>query len=148
MISSGACLEHLRARRLVVRVLERVGCFDTDYFVYVEDVDLSTRATRAGMACVYVPGAVMIHDASSSTGGGYGAWRKYMVAYNVVLYLKKNGTAALWAAFLLIEVLAWPVLLVTAIPRGRGRAALAKARGTFGGLLGLSVRKPRARAAS
>lgn len=129
-------------------LLEKVGCFDPDYFVYVEDIDLSTRARKAGMGCVYVPDAVMLHDASSSTGGGYGAWRKYMVAYNVVVYLKKHGTAALWTAFVLIEVLAWPVLFLTAIPRGRAVAALAKARGIIGGLFGRPIVPPRGPASS
>ena len=116
-------------------VLERVGLFDEDYFVYVEDLDLSTRTRRAGFTCLYVPDAVMEHRASSSTGGGYAAWRKYMVAYGVVLYLRKLGTLRLWTAFLLIDMLGWPVLFVLSVFTSRRRGVLAKGCGMIDALL-------------
>ncbi|MCB1282309.1 MAG: hypothetical protein KDB18_12385, partial [Salinibacterium sp.] len=116
-------------------LIARVGAFDEAYFVYLEDIDLCLRARAAERACRYVPSAVMVHDASASSGGGYGAWRKHMVAYNLVLLLRRRGTPKLWMAFWVLEVLAWPLLFVSAAFRGRTRAALAKARGTWKALL-------------
>lgn len=137
-------VEALTGCGLLVRgeVLEQVGLLDEDYFVYLEDIDLSFRAREAGFSCLYAPEARMFHDASRSTGGGYGAWRKYMLAYNVVVFLRKHGTPGLWAAFLLLEILLWPILLLVGLVRGRGRAVLAKARGTWAALLGIPMRRP------
>ena len=44
------------------------GGFDTDYFSYFEDVDLSFRLRLAGGRCLYVPTAVVYHLGSASTG--------------------------------------------------------------------------------
>lgn len=44
------------------------GGFDTDYFSYFEDVDLSFRLRLAGGRCLYVPTAVVHHLGSASTG--------------------------------------------------------------------------------
>ncbi len=118
------------------KVLEEVGDFDEDFFVYVEDLDLCLRARSAGFLCVHVPGSCMIHAASSSTGGGYGAWRKHMLAYNLVTLLKKRGTPSLWGAFVLVELAGWPILLLSSFFRGRTRAVLAKGRGMWKAFLG------------
>ena len=58
-------------------VLERIGLFDEDFFVYVEDADLCARARMEGFSCLYVPDAVMEHAGAGSTGGGYSPARKY-----------------------------------------------------------------------
>ncbi len=117
-------------------VFEEVGDFDEDFFVYVEDLDFCLRARSAGFLCVHVPGSCMIHAASSSTGGGYGAWRKHMLAYNLVTLLKKRGTPSLWGAFLLVELAGWPLLLLSSFFRNRTPAVLAKGRGMWRALLG------------
>jgi GT2 family glycosyltransferase len=43
-------------------VFEAIGGFDEDFFLYMEDVDLSVRAWLAGYRCLYVPRAVVLHD--------------------------------------------------------------------------------------
>ncbi len=43
-------------------VFEAVGGFDKDFFLYMEDVDLSMRVWLAGYRCLYVPRAVVQHD--------------------------------------------------------------------------------------
>ncbi|MEZ6194177.1 MAG: glycosyltransferase family 2 protein [Planctomycetota bacterium] len=123
---------------LLVRreVFEAIGLFDERFFVYVEDLDLSLRARDAGFACLHVPGAVLHHRAGASTGGGYGAWRKEMLAYNVVLLLRKRREVRLWAAFVVLDLLLWPALLVAGVVRGRARAVRAKGRGMLRALFG------------
>lgn len=123
---------------LLVRreVFDRIGFFDEDYFVYGEDADFCARARAAGIGIVYAPGAVLEHEGGGSTGPGYGSARKYLTAYHSVLYLKKRGTPALWAGFLILDVFAWPLVFLASIPRGRAAACFAKGRGILHGLLG------------
>lgn len=42
-------------------VLRRIGGFDDDYFLYVEDTDLSIRANIAGERIVFAPESVVFH---------------------------------------------------------------------------------------
>lgn len=58
---SGACM---LARR---SVLNRVGAFSTQYFMYAEDMDLCVKISRAGSAIYYVPEASVIHHAGGSS---------------------------------------------------------------------------------
>jgi GT2 family glycosyltransferase len=43
-------------------VFEELGGFDPDFFLYLEDTDLSLRAALAGYRCLLVPDAVVLHD--------------------------------------------------------------------------------------
>jgi N-acetylglucosaminyl-diphospho-decaprenol L-rhamnosyltransferase len=59
---SGSCLLMRRA------AFEQIGGFDERYFMYMEDVDLGDRLSRAGWLNVYVPDAEILHDKGHSTG--------------------------------------------------------------------------------
>jgi GT2 family glycosyltransferase len=50
-------------------VVDAVGMLDDGLFAYVEDVDWSLRARRAGFDVWFVPTAVARHRVSASTGG-------------------------------------------------------------------------------
>ena len=41
------------------RMLEQIGGFDDDFFLYCEDTDLGLRARWAGWKCLYAPDAVV-----------------------------------------------------------------------------------------
>lgn len=43
-------------------LFERLGGFDEDFFLYMEDTDLSWRARLAGWDCLYVPESIVLHD--------------------------------------------------------------------------------------
>jgi GT2 family glycosyltransferase len=58
---SGACM---MARR---DLLEKVGCFTPDYFMYSEDMDLCAKIRRAGAKIYYVPEAVIVHHGGGSS---------------------------------------------------------------------------------
>jgi GT2 family glycosyltransferase len=49
-------------------MLEDIGLFDEDFFLYCEDTDLGLRARRNGWTCRYAPQAVVQHHYSQSSG--------------------------------------------------------------------------------
>ena len=49
-------------------MLEQIGLFDDDFFLYCEDTDLGLRARWAGWRCRYVPEAQVEHRYSHSAG--------------------------------------------------------------------------------
>lgn len=51
-------------------MLDEIGLFDEDFFMYMEDVDLSFRARLAGWKCLYVPTAVVYHHHGGTAGYG------------------------------------------------------------------------------
>lgn len=51
-------------------MLEEIGLFDEDFFLYMEDVDLAFRGRLAGWKCVYVPEAKVYHHHGGTAGFG------------------------------------------------------------------------------
>jgi len=49
-------------------MLNDIGMFDKDFYLYCEDTDLGLRARRRGWRCRYVPAAVAWHHYSQSSG--------------------------------------------------------------------------------
>ncbi len=49
-------------------MLDDIGLFDADFFLYCEDTDLGLRARWNGWECVYFPDAVVDHRYSQSSG--------------------------------------------------------------------------------
>jgi GT2 family glycosyltransferase len=49
-------------------MLDEIGLFDEDFFIYMEDVDLAFRARLAGWACRFIPSARVTHFMGGTTG--------------------------------------------------------------------------------
>lgn len=49
-------------------VLEKVGLFDEDFFLYGEDIDLCYRIKEAGFKVVYEPSVFLVHHKGVSSG--------------------------------------------------------------------------------
>ncbi len=64
-------------------MLEDVGLFDEDFFMYLEDVDLAWRARLSGWKCVFVPTARVLHVHSGSSVEG-SAFKNYHLGRNKV----------------------------------------------------------------
>ena len=62
LLPSGSAALYRRA------MLDQIGGFDDDFFLYCEDTDLGLRARWAGWKCLYVPDAVVEHHYSHSAG--------------------------------------------------------------------------------
>jgi GT2 family glycosyltransferase len=71
------------------RMLEQVGLFDEDFFLYCEDTDLGLRARWAGWRCLYVPDAIVDHHYSHSAGR-VSALKAYYVERNRLFTVIKN----------------------------------------------------------
>ncbi|MHB1161762.1 MAG: glycosyltransferase family 2 protein [Chloroflexota bacterium] len=87
----GGCGAALLLKRAM---LEDVGLFDEDFFMYYEDMDLSWRARRRGWKILYVPEAVVRHVHCGSSG----EWSPlflYHVERNRLLMLAKNAPLGL-----------------------------------------------------
>lgn len=77
--------------------LEKTGGFDEDYFCYVEDVDLGFRLRLAGFKAIYVPGAVVRHVGSATTGGRHSDFAVYHGHRNLVwTYVKDMPGLLFW----------------------------------------------------
>ncbi|GAB4412298.1 MAG: glycosyltransferase family 2 protein [Anaerolineae bacterium] len=127
----GGCGGAVAYRRAM---LDDIGLFDEDLFMYLEDVDLNWRAQLAGYRVVFAPQAVVYHHLSA-TGGGVIA--SYYTGRNTLFVLAKNLPGPLfrrhWPAIVGAQVkIAWDALRTW-----RGEAARARLRGQLAGLWGL-----------
>lgn len=79
-------------------MLDAIGCFDEDFFLYCEDTDLGLRARWAGWKCLYVPEAEVEHRYSHSAGRA-SALKAYLVERNRISVAVKNlPVSMLWRA--------------------------------------------------
>lgn len=49
-------------------MLEQIGFFDEDFFLYAEDTDLNLRAWLAGWKCLFLPESTAYHKVSATSG--------------------------------------------------------------------------------
>jgi GT2 family glycosyltransferase len=111
-------------------MLDDVGGFDADFFLYCEDTDLGLRARWRGWKCLYVPDAVVEHHYSHSAGGA-SPLKAYYVERNRLFVVAKNfpmpmAAAAPWFA---LARYGWHLLYLL---QGRGSAARFRAEGHAG----------------
>jgi GT2 family glycosyltransferase len=115
-------------------MLEDIGLFDEELFMYLEDVDLNWRAQMAGYQAVFAPQAVVYHHLSA-TGGGVIA--SFYTGRNTLWVLAKDLPGPIfrrhWPAIVGAQLkIAWDTLR-----SWRGEAARARLRGQLAGLWGL-----------
>ena len=108
-------------------MLDQVGRFDDDFFLYCEDTDLGLRARWGGWKCLYVPEAVVEHHYSHSAGRA-SALKAYYVERNRLFVLVKNFPAGmlLRAPFVTLARYGWHLWWML---RGRGAAAEFRSQG-------------------
>jgi GT2 family glycosyltransferase len=103
------------------RMLEEIGGFDDDFFLYCEDTDLGMRARWAGWDCVYVADAIVEHRYSHSAGRA-SALKAYLVERNRLYVAMKNFPLSMLLAvpFLSLQRYLWHLFFLL---QGRGKAA-------------------------
>jgi GT2 family glycosyltransferase len=124
LLPSGSAALYRRA------MLEELGGFDEDFFLYCEDTDLGLRARWAAWKCLYVPEAVVEHHYSHSAGRASPV-KAYYVERNRLFVLAKNfpGRMLLAAPFVSLARYMWHAWYIF---RGRGSAARFRAEGNAG----------------
>lgn len=111
-------------------MLEQIGGFDDEFFLYCEDTDVGLRARWAGWKCLYVPEAVVEHHYSHSAGAA-SPLKAYYVERNRLFVLAKNFPARMLARapFVSLARYLWHLRYLA---QGRGSAARFRASGHAG----------------
>lgn len=96
-------------------MLDKIGLFDDDFFLYCEDTDLGLRARWAGWGCRYVPEAEVEHRYSHSAGK-VSALKAYYVERNRLFVAVKSfpAGALLRAPFAAVARYFWHAWLARA----------------------------------
>ncbi len=71
-------------------LLEELGGFDSEFFAYMEDVDLGYRARINGYKNLFCPNAIVYHIGSATTGSQYNEFKVRLAARNNVWVVYKN----------------------------------------------------------
>lgn len=118
-------VDHVIGAFFLVRseVFEALNGFDERFFVYLEDLDFSYRASQAGWKSVYLAEAQAFH-AGGGTSKHIKAGRLFYSLRSRLLYAFKHFS---WAG-------AWVVLLTTLLIEPVSRSVLAIARLSWSGL--------------
>lgn len=111
-------------------MLDEIGLFDEEFFLYCEDTDLGLRARWYGWTCLYVPHAVVEHHYSHSAGRASPV-KAYYVERNRLFVLVKNFPGRmLWRApWIALARYGWHAALLAG---GRGSAARFRQEGNSG----------------
>jgi GT2 family glycosyltransferase len=114
-------------------MLNEIGLFDEDFFLYMEDVDLAFRARLSGWKCIFVPEAVVYHH-----HGGTAGYRSDLTVYygnrNILWWPIKN-----YSLFTLLISFPWIIgRTIAIIPyyafRGKIKVII---KSKFDGLVGI-----------
>ena len=71
-------------------MLDDIGLFDEDFFMYLEDLDLSFRAQLWGYKCIYIPEAIVHHLGAGTSGKQYCKDNVYYIVRNTLYVMVKN----------------------------------------------------------
>lgn len=104
-VSGAACV----MRR---RLFEELGGFDTNFFLYMEDVDLSWRVRLAGYRCLYVPSSVIYHRYTLRFRYDKTLHQERNRYLMLLKGLQWRTMAAILPALLLAEVVTWGFVLL------------------------------------
>ena len=79
-----------------LNALREVGLFDTRFFLYYEDSDLSLRFRQAGFRLVMVGDAHMWHKVATSSGGADSPAERYYMAKSSIIFFRKHVDGLRW----------------------------------------------------
>jgi GT2 family glycosyltransferase len=104
-------------------VLETIGLFDANFFMYAEDADFCWRARQAGFRLGCATRARMWHKVSRSTGVHHPQARYWRVSNQIAFYRRY---AQPWQVPLMFMFTLLRSLKLTAVDLGYGRTTLAR----------------------
>lgn len=99
--------EYVDACSLLVsrNVIDKVGYFDENYFMYLETEDLILRAKKQGFRIFTNPKAIVYHKVYGSAGGKKSKRTVYLLNRNRIYFMKKFTSKPRFISFLLINTL-------------------------------------------
>lgn len=92
-------------------VIDKVGLFDEEYYIYGEDVDFSLRTKIAGYRIVFVPESVQYHKVSGTVGRQSPA-RLYYNARARILWIRKLYPLHMKITLLLLHLTILPPMII------------------------------------
>lgn len=72
------------------KIFEKIGYFDDEHFAYLEDLDVGYRARIYGYENWYIPGAVVYHVGSGTSGSRYNQFKIRYSSRNNIYMIYKN----------------------------------------------------------
>jgi GT2 family glycosyltransferase len=120
-------------------MLDQIGSFDEDYFLYCEDTDLGLRACWAGWKCRYVPDATVRHH-YSATAGAFSPLKARYVERNRLWVAIKNFPVALLLFSPLTSVMRYFWQLVSLQSRGGAASEYVRSGNSLWGALAILLR--------
>ena len=123
---------------LLVRkeVIEKVGGYDSNFFLYLEETDWCVRVRKAGFKIIYTPGAKIWHKGSMSSGGGMNPINTYWLTRNKYLFMWRNATSQQWRNFMLRNnLINLPMSTINRIIKGQNKRFIALLKGNLSGII-------------
>lgn len=122
-------------------VFEKIGGFDEDYFIFLEETDLGWRCWLTGHEVVFCPRSVVYHYFSASKEVFDPEFNNYLVRFhgtkNYILTLYKNLSVKNLLKILPFHIFLWLALSLYLTLRGNFRSALHIIQGLFWNLRNL-----------
>ena len=72
------------------KIIEKIGYFDEEHFVYLEDTDIGYRARIYGYENWYAPKAIVYHVGSGTSGSRYNQFKTRYSSRNNIYLIYKN----------------------------------------------------------
>ncbi|MEN3332031.1 MAG: hypothetical protein V7641_1396 [Blastocatellia bacterium] len=94
------------------RLFERLGGFDEEMFLYLEDTDLSWRARLAGWQTVYTPDSLVLHDYELRITPLKVFWEERNRYLMLIKSLRWPTLLLLAPVYLLAEIITWTFVLL------------------------------------
>ena len=87
------CIDFATGCAMMVKeeVFKKIGLFDERFFLYLEDLDFSYRAQKAGFKIIFNPQAVVWHKNAGSSSSG-SALQQYYITRNRLLFGRKHAS--------------------------------------------------------
>jgi len=94
---------------------KKIAGFDTEFFLYCEEEDISKRVWLDGKEVVFLPDAEILHYSGGSTGKSFAIEREYYISYFILL--KKHFS---FLSILMLKLLLLIKLLRRSFKRANG----------------------------
>jgi GT2 family glycosyltransferase len=86
-------------------VIHKIGNFDSDFFLYWEEVDLQYRMSKLNYKRLIISGPEIIHLEGGSSQKAFNNWKRIIHDKHLIIYAKKNFKAFHFNIFKIIIVL-------------------------------------------